>query len=101
MYYYIFILSLKFFCKHKAVLSVLHMKIALTFIITSLNVKDNDAFYIKACHGCNILKCRMEAKKMNYFPKQPNKWNPKVVKNGIGKIVYWGFYYTILILKEW
>lgn len=43
------------------VLSVLHTKIALTFAITSLNMKDNDAFYIKACHGVyNILKCRME-----------------------------------------
>lgn len=39
--------------------------------------------------------------KMNYFLKYPNEWNPKVIKNDIGKIVFWGFYYTILILREW
>lgn len=62
IYYYIFLLSLKIFSKHKAVSfqSHSHTKIALTFAITSLKMKDNDAFYIKVCHGYNILKFRME-----------------------------------------
>lgn len=64
------------------VLSVLHTKIALTFAITSLNMKDSDAFYIKACHGVsNILKCRMETIMMRWitFSNSP--------MNGIQKLL--------------
>lgn len=39
--------------------------------------------------------------KINYIPKYLNKWNPKVIKDNIGKTVYWGLYCTVLILQEW